>query len=95
MTENLNIPAGSIKTAGMSIYLKTIGEFRSIEEIRNLIVPTATGTTVFLKDIANINLVDVEKTSESYINGRPALNLSIQKQSNANTIQVCRAVKMN
>lgn len=93
MTENLNIPAGSIKTAGMSIYLKTIGEFRSIEEIRNLIVPTATGTTVFLKDIANINLVDVEKTSESYINGRPALNLSIQKQSNANTIQVCRAVK--
>ena len=93
MTENLNIPAGSIETAGMSIYLRTIGEFRSVEEIRNLIIPTVTGSTVFLKDIADIDLVEAERTSESYINGKMALNLSIQKQSNANTIQVCRAVK--
>lgn len=93
MTENLNIPAGSIETAGMEIYLRTIGEFKSIEDINNLIVPTGTGTTVFLKDIANVNLVDVEKTSESYINGRLSLNLSIQKQSNANTVQLCKAVR--
>lgn len=93
MSENLNIPAGSIETAGMSIYLRTLGEFKTIEEISNLIVPTSTGTTVFLKDLANINLVDVEKTSESYINGRLSLNLSIQKQSNVNTVQICKTVR--
>jgi len=93
LTENLNIPAGSIETAGMTINLRTVGEFGSVEEIRNLAVPSATGTTVFLKDIANVDLTDVEKTSESYINGKPALNLSIQKQSNANSVQVCREVK--
>lgn len=93
MTENINIPAGNIETAGMSVYLKTIGEFKSIEEINNLPVPTETGNVVLLKDIANVSLVERERTSESYINGTPSLNLSVQKQSNANTVIICEEIR--
>ena len=93
MTENLNIPAGSIDTAGMSIYLKTAGRFKSLEEIRNLSIPANSGAIVFLRDIANVNITQKEKTSESYINGVPALNISVQKQSNANTVNVCREIQ--
>jgi len=93
MTGNLNIPAGSIETAGMTINIRIAGEFGSVEEIRNLTIPTSAGSTVLLRDIADIGLVEAEKTSESYINGKPALSISIQKQSNANVVQVCREVK--
>lgn len=92
MSENLDIPVGSMETAGMSVYLKTSGLFQSLEEIENLSIPTSKGTILFLKDIANINLDQKVKTSESYINGVPSLNISIQKQSNANTVQICREI---
>ncbi|NLE25582.1 MAG: efflux RND transporter permease subunit [Clostridiaceae bacterium] len=93
MSENLNIPVGSIDTAGMSIYLKTEGQFKSLEELKNLSLPTNSGTIVFLKDIADITIDQKEKTSESFINGVPSLNLSVQKQSNANTVQLCREIQ--
>ncbi|NLO99973.1 MAG: efflux RND transporter permease subunit [Clostridiaceae bacterium] len=93
MTENLNMPAGSIDSAGMSIYLKTIGQFKSLDELRNLSIPVNSGTIVSLKDIANISINQKERTSESFINGVRALNISVQKQSNANTVQVCRELK--
>ncbi len=93
MTENLNMPAGSIDSAGMSIYLKTIGQFKSLDELRNLSIPVNSGTIVSLKDIANISINQKERTSESFINGVRALNISVQKQSNANTVQLCRELK--
>ncbi|NLE26108.1 MAG: efflux RND transporter permease subunit, partial [Clostridiaceae bacterium] len=93
MTENLNIPVGSIDTAGMSIYLKTEGQFKSLDELKNLSIPTNSGTIVFLKDIADISINQKEKTSESYINGVQSLSLSVQKQSNANTVQLCSEIQ--
>ncbi len=91
--ENLNIPAGNIETSGMSIFLRTNGEFTSIEEIKNLAIPTATGSIVLIKDFANVSLTKKVKTSESFINGKLSLNISVQKQSNANAVQVCKAVR--
>ncbi len=91
--ENLNIPAGNIETSGMSIFLRTNGEFTSIEEIKNLAIPTATGSMVLIKDFANVSLAKKVKTSESFINGKLSLNISVQKQSNANAVQVCKAVR--
>ena len=93
MTENLDIPAGSIDSAGMTLYLKTSGRFKSLEELKNLSIPVKSGTIVFLKDIADVNITQKEKKSESYINGIPALNISVQKQSNANTVLVCRELQ--
>lgn len=92
-TENLNIPAGQIETSGMSLFIRTHGEFTSMEDIKNLSVPTATGGMVLLKELADVRIVQKEKTSESYINGRLSLSLSIQKQSNANTVMVCKNLR--
>ncbi|NLU51398.1 MAG: efflux RND transporter permease subunit [Clostridiaceae bacterium] len=93
MAENLNIPAGNIEVSGMSIFVKTKGELETIEDINNLIIPIPTGGIVYLKDIANVSLAEGTNTSESYINGKLSINLSIQKQSGANTVMVCRSVK--
>ena len=46
-----------------------------------------------LEDIASVSLDQKERINESYINGAPALNLSIQKMSNANTVEVCKEIR--
>jgi HAE1 family hydrophobic/amphiphilic exporter-1 len=90
--ENLDLPAGNIEASGQNIFIRTKGEFQVIDDIRNMILSTPRGSHVRLGDIATIDLVEKEKASESYINGKLSLSVSIQKQSNANTVMVCQAV---
>jgi len=90
--ENLNLPAGQISKGDKKITLKTVGEFTSLKEIKEVPIPLATGGVIHLRDIAQVSIIDKEKTTLSKINGEYGLNLSIQKQSGANTVRVSDAV---
>ena len=89
--ENINLPGGDIKHGNKTLTLRSIGEFNSIDEIRNLPI-TLPGTTIYLRDIATVEETFKEMKNFSYINGNPSINLSIQKQSTANTVKVAKAV---
>lgn len=89
--ENLNLPVGEVKQGTSSLTVRALGEFSSIEEIRNLPITTA-GGVIYLRDIAEVEEVFKEMTSYAYINGKPSISLSVQKQSTANTVQVSKAV---
>lgn len=89
--ENLNLPAGEVKQGNSSLTLRAVGEFNSIEEIRTLPIITS-GGVIYLKDIAEVEEVFKEMTSYAYINGKPSISLSIQKQSTANTVQVSKQI---
>ncbi len=92
MAENRNIPTGSIKQGSKSLQLRVGGEFKDVEEIRNLPITSPTGATIALRDVADISETFKESISLSYINGIPSVTLSIQKQSTANTVNVSNAV---
>lgn len=91
--ENLDLPAGQMESSGKNIYLKTKGEFSSIKDIGAMLLTMPTGGHVFLRDIAEIRLAEKEQSSLSFIDGKLALTLAVQKQSNANTVMVSRAVR--
>ena len=86
--ENINYPTGSIQQGSLTIQTKTEGKFKTVEEIAALPLTTPTGAVIHLSDVADVNLVDQEKTSYAIINGEEALMLMIQKQSDANTVEV-------
>jgi len=90
--ENINLPGGDVKYGNKTLTLRSIGEFKSVEEIRNLPI-TLPGATIYLRDIATVKESFKEMKSFSYINGNPSINLSIQKQSTANTVAVAKAVR--
>lgn len=90
--ENLNLPVGQANYGEQSLLVRTVGEFSNIEDIRNLPIQTASGT-VSLKDMAVITEDFKEMNSWSYMNGTPSINLSIEKQSTANTVEVSKAIK--
>ena len=70
-----------------------MGEFKSVEEIRNLIIPLMKGGTVRLKDIADVNLKNKEQSSITKLNGKEVVQISVMKQSDANTVNVANDIE--
>lgn len=89
-TNNINISAGTIIDAGRKFNVRTIGEFRTIEEIAQ--VPIA-GTNLVLGDVATVKYDFPEKTRFQRLNKRDAIVLSVYKASTANVVDVARRVK--
>ena len=90
--ENLNMPGGAVKKGNNELTVRTMGEFKSIEEIRNLTIPLTRGGTVRLKDIADVNLKDKEQSSITKLDGKEVVQISIMKQSDANTVNVANVI---
>lgn len=90
--ENFNLPAGQIKKGNKKLSLKTVGEFQSIEDIKSMPIPLSTGGVIHLRDIADVSVEDKETTTVSRINGKEGINISIQKQSDSNTVRVSEEI---
>lgn len=95
---NLNLPAGSIKEGSRDYSIRTVGEFQSADELKNvrINVPGKNNnpdSVVRLGDVARIADTVAEPERLSRINGKPSVVLSIQKQSDANTVAVAEGIK--
>ncbi len=91
-------PGGSIKKGRYRYALRTIGEFRSVEEIGEtaLSLPTAGENTeptiIRLRDVATIIDGFREKQGATFYNEKPAIGLLITREANANTVRVAERV---
>ncbi len=85
--ENLTISGGTVKMDGVRRTLNIKKEFKSAEEIGNLIVQTPTGASVYLKEIAEVK--DAFKEQESYarLYGKNVITLNVKKRSGENLIE--------
>ncbi len=90
--ENLNMPGGSVKKGNNELTVRVMGEFNSVEEIRNLTIPLSRGGTLRLKDIADVNLKSKEQSSITKLDGKEVVQISIMKQSDANTVNVAKDI---
>ncbi|NLW06648.1 MAG: efflux RND transporter permease subunit [Clostridia bacterium] len=90
--ENNTFAAGKVADAGKDVLVRVSGEFSDLDQIRQVSLTTARGT-VHLGDIAEVRDYHQEQESIALYNGQPAIGLSIQKQSGANSVEVSRAVK--
>ncbi|MDQ3047738.1 MAG: efflux RND transporter permease subunit, partial [Bacteroidota bacterium] len=85
--ENMNISAGLVPMDGMKRNLSIRGEFKDVDEIRNLVVSSGSGAKVYLKDIADVT--DGTKEQESYarLEGKNVITLNVVKRSGENLIE--------
>ena len=84
--ENMNFSGGLVPMDGMKRNISIKGEFKSVDEIKNIIVTSGSGAKLYLKDIAEI--VDGNKEQESYarLEGKNVITLNIVKRSGENLI---------
>ena len=92
--ENINLPAGSITERHSEYLIRALGEYNSLEDIRNTAVgATQTGEIIYVKDIAGVKDTTKEVRSIGRIQGQKGVFLIVSKRSGANTAITGAAVK--
>ena len=92
--ENRNTPAGTIDIGSNTYSVRVEKEFKSAEEMLDVVVGTSpNGAPVYLRDVAKVNDGEQERLQKVYSNGRQGAMITIQKQTDANTVQVVKGIK--
>lgn len=92
-SENLNMPAGFIEMGKTDYPLRIQGEFPESDVVKNLVISSYNGNSVYLKDIAEVRDTIRESKLDTRINGAKGMSLYVQKQSGGNTVKVTREVE--
>lgn len=91
---NLEFPTGSVKDQDKQFVVRMAGKFSSVDEIRQLIIArSANGGDIRLSDVAEVQDGEKDQVVIGHINGKNTLALMIQKQSDANAVDVSKRVK--
>ncbi|MDT8862732.1 efflux RND transporter permease subunit [Alkalihalobacillus sp. MEB130] len=90
-SENINIPGGQVTESNQSLPIRVTGEFRSIHDLEVLPIPSTEGV-IPLGQLVSIQETTAPVLQESYLNGEPAVGVSILKASGTNTVAVARDI---
>ena len=90
--DNVELFAGRVTVGKKEIIARTTGEFKSLEQIKNVIIQKQGINKVYLKDIAEIVNSHEEARIITRLNQKACVKLSVLKQSSANTVKVSNAV---
>ena len=91
--ENRNVPSGSIDIGSNSYALRVEKEFKAAEEMLDIVVGHSNGKTIYLRDVARVIDGVEERYQEAYVNGIQGAQIVIQKQADANPVNVIRGIK--
>ncbi|MDY6862314.1 MAG: efflux RND transporter permease subunit [Thermodesulfobacteriota bacterium] len=92
-SENLNIPAGKIKSGFMEYIVRFPARYKTTEEIKNTVVGYYEGKPVYFRDVARICDAYKPQDLNGWGDGKKAIVLILQKQTGKNTVAVISKVK--
>jgi HAE1 family hydrophobic/amphiphilic exporter-1 len=93
LRENVTLPGGDMREGVSDMYVRTRGEYQSIEEISNTIITVIDGKPIRIRDVAGVvdGYEDVNRLVQ--IDGQPMVRLGVRKQSGANTVAVAKEAR--
>jgi hydrophobic/amphiphilic exporter-1 (mainly G- bacteria), HAE1 family len=90
--DNIDVPGGQVRRDGKAVSLRTQGQYRTAAEIEQVILRSSAGSTVRIKDVAEVVDGYQDRTSTTRLNGADAVSFSVRKQAGANTVEVQRKI---
>ncbi|MEE4354191.1 MAG: efflux RND transporter permease subunit [Desulfatiglans sp.] len=91
--ENREVSAGSIKMGDTDYLPRVPAEFKNVEPMNDIVVRASEGTIVRIRDVGRVTDGFKDLDLEVRVNGKPGAILLVQKQSEANTVEVARRVR--
>jgi hydrophobe/amphiphile efflux-1 (HAE1) family protein len=89
---NQDVAAGRVASLEREVVGKTEGKFRTVEDIRGVLLDVGGGRRVPLAEVAEVSDTHREQRLWARLDGVPAVKVSIRKQPEANTVAVADAV---
>jgi HAE1 family hydrophobic/amphiphilic exporter-1 len=90
--ENVNASGGRVEDGSQEYLVRTINQFESLDDMRNLYIATREGRFIKLKDVAEVVDSYKERDSITRFNGFEGVEIAIYKEGDANTVDVANAV---
>ncbi|MCA9773682.1 MAG: efflux RND transporter permease subunit, partial [Myxococcales bacterium] len=87
---HVNLVSGNLSADGTRYVVRAIHRYEDIEQLRDLIINRQ---GLRLKDVADVYYGPPPREMITRVDGRETLAIGVKKESRANTIQVCRAVR--
>ena len=85
---NRDISGGEIESGKRRYLLRTVGRFRDLQDLRELILVRRGDSLIRLGDVAEIKLDHYELSRISYTDGDPVIGLSVRRQAGSNVIEI-------
>lgn len=87
-SNNENIPGGDISMGHNKFNIKTSGNYKSLDDIRNTIVNSGNGKVVYLKDVAEVSSDFSDIKHVGRYNGKKAIYVTANQKAGSNIFQV-------
>jgi HAE1 family hydrophobic/amphiphilic exporter-1 len=101
--QNMQTGAGTITEDGLSYILTTMGEYTSLDQLKNTVIAYRGGgyvngqvempRQIYLRDLADVYEGYRDEASVVYVNGQSAVMLQVQKQNGKNSVQTARDLR--
>ncbi len=91
--ENVNLAGGNLQEGQTEYIVRTLNEFRTVDEIGNIVLNFENGREVRLKDLGRVYRTHKERQIITRLNGRESVELEIYKEGDANIVEVARRVR--
>jgi CzcA family heavy metal efflux pump len=91
--QNLILPAGTAKMGKFEYNIDMNGSPTTIAELNNLPIKAVGGTTIYIRDVANVRDGFPPQTNIVRVDGRRSTLMTIQKIGNASTLDIITAIK--
>jgi len=92
-SENLVVSGGTVTMGNKQRSLTVSGQFTNMDQIRNLVLRSMSGATLYLKDIASVKDTFADATSYARLDKKNVISLNIVKRSGANLIDASDKVQ--
>ncbi|MHA7851870.1 efflux RND transporter permease subunit [Roseovarius sp.] len=90
---NVELPAGEVTSIDRQLSVRLNSRLASVEDFRDVVLDRVAGYPVRLRDVARVEPGVASDTTIARSDGRDAVGMAIQRQSQSNTLQISNAVR--
>ena len=91
--ENVNRSGGELRDQDTAYRLRTVNEYETLDQIAETVVRSSDGGVIRVRDVGRVFAATDEREVRVRVDGRPAVQLFVYKEGDANAVQVARGVR--
>ncbi|MFQ5603892.1 MAG: efflux RND transporter permease subunit [bacterium] len=91
--ENVNLAGGNLKEGQTEYLVRTLNEFKSVDEIGDVVIGNWNGKEIKIRDVAQVKRTFKDREIITRLNQKESVEIEIYKEADANIVAVAKRVK--